>query len=154
MIKLDRTVQRKIEDQIKTHFNPFECEYLGYGRFQSRYRIKRLDINSLDPHIYNAKLHNENGEIINTDFEFSAIFPYTHGYAVARVLATLEQDDYPIYKYGIIDIDGKCITKFVYDRISIKLDGIIIATLDGKKYENTLGRLIKGEPIESESDED
>lgn len=153
MIKLDRTIQRKIEDQIKTHFNPFECEYLGYGRFQSRYRIKRLDINSLDPHIYNAKLHNEDGIVILTERDTASISPYTHGYAVAKILEK-EEDGFPIYKYGIIDLEGKCITRFIYDRISIKLDGIIIATLDGNKYENTLGRVIKGEPIESESDED
>jgi hypothetical protein len=47
-------------------------------------------------------------------------------------------------------LDGKGITKFIYDRISIKLDGIIFATLDGKQYENSLGYIIKGESIESE----
>lgn len=154
MIKLDRTVQRIIEDQIKTQFNPFECEYLGYGRFQSRYRIKRLNINSFDPHIYEAKLHNENGEIIKTDSDFSSITPYTHGYAAARVLESIEEDDFPVYKYGIIDLEGKCITKFIYDRIAIKLDGIVFATLDGKHYENTLGNIIKGKAIESETDGD
>lgn len=149
--KLTPAEKKEILRNLKKKLKTDEVEALGYNRYRTSERY-RVAVGDSFTKLTRDKLYDENGVQIPTNPEYHNIFSFAKGVAVVCIRSNtqfIDKETGPRFaqdrKDGLIDVDGKELLPCIYDSISVKLDGFVELTKDGKRKTTNVGTIVNGD---------